>query len=97
MVRVLVATAVREAVPQAARAPRLALHGEPAAGASDQAPAGTALDATAAAAAEQIALPAPELDPCVLLRLAVTRDRRLTAPKAPAEGLCFLEAGYSSL
>lgn len=34
-------------------------------------------------------------DPQALLRLATSCDQHVTAPAAPAEGLLFVEAGYS--
>lgn len=72
MVRVLVATAVREAVPGAGwfAAPDAA---DGSGGGGESGPDGA------------------------LLRAAAARDRRATAPSAPAEGLCFLEAGYRPL
>lgn len=36
----------------------------------------------------------PEAGDGVLLRLAETRDRLLTAPPAPAVGLCLVGVGY---
>ena len=124
MVRVLVATAVREAVPQGAvfasgcaqqaatggtaAATEAAAAGEAAAAAGVAAAASEAalllqhedLEShphcapTAAAGGEHAGEPA--WDAGALLRAIAAGDRSLTAPAAPAEGLCFLEAGYGS-
>lgn len=81
MVRVLVATAFREALPAAAW---FAGQAHKAAAAADSPAAAAAADGEAA------------WDAGALLRAAAARDRQGTAPPAPSEGLCFLEAGYSA-
>lgn len=114
MVRVLVATAVREAIPQGAVfGPTCGTQATPAAAAA----AGQAAAAGRSASGlqrqglepgctEASSAPADEAanhkleadwDAGALLRAVAAGDRSLTAPAAPAEGLCFLEAGYGPL
>lgn len=107
MVRVLVATAVREALPQAAWFSSSCVDtcGGSAAG-SSCAVAGAAATAEpgghdkgclVAGAAEAAAEAAAGWDAGGLLRAAASKDRQVTAAPARAEGLLFLEAGYSPL
>ncbi|PRW33719.1 tRNA pseudouridine synthase A [Chlorella sorokiniana] len=91
MVRVLAATAVREAVPQGA------VFGPPCGAAAGAAGAAAAAADQAAAAAATPHEQAAAWDARALLRAVAIGDRSLTAPAAPAEGLCFLEAGYGPL
>lgn len=107
MVRVLVATVVREAVPQGAVfGPTCGT--QAAAAAAGQAAAGRSASGlqrqglepgctgASSAPADEAANHKQEADwdAGALLRAVAAGDRSLTAPAAPAEGLCFLEAGY---
>ncbi|KAL4420340.1 hypothetical protein ABPG77_006147 [Micractinium sp. CCAP 211/92] len=107
MVRVLVATAVREALPQAAWFSSSCgdTCGGSAAGSScavagataTAEPGGHDKGCHVAGAAEAAAKAAAGWDAGGLLWAAASKDRRVTAAPAPAEGLLFLEAGYSPL
>lgn len=111
MVRVLVATAVREAVPLGAWfgptcTPRAAACGAAAAACTVAAAAAAEVGmqqlrlnscCTAAAPAAVQRQQEASWDDRALLRAIAAGDRSLTAPAAPAEGLCFLEAGYAPL
>ena len=104
MVRVLVATAVREALPEAAwfgsgcsdSSGAGAENGTPAAAQGAAAAEADAGDHGCTAAAGPAAA-AGGWDAGGLLAVAASRDRRVSAAPAPAEGLLFLEAGYSPL